>query len=493
MNSERSETPAAAPPPERHWPALILVLLAFLPGAIASPPTLSADTWWHLRIGEWIRTHEQLPTHDPLARTDVSGAREWLAYSWLYELLLDASVQAAGLPGVLLVRHGLCALAVLSVVLFLTQRGGAWPWVSVVVGMVLVVWLPYMSERPWHATLVGMVLTLHAIERAQAGRYVWWLPLAYVLWANVHIQFVLGLGVLGLAGVSALVERFRHHSRCPLAWRNTEPVAPLGPIVFLGLTCGLAGLVTPLGGRIVTTVVEYATQTGSLQYITEAQPLVFVAPWERLTFVLLALALVALGRQTQLRTFDVLLLLASAYFALRMKRDIWFAALAAGYVLLPRGGPAPVFRRWETLALTVGGYGLAVVLSSTLTIEPFAVAQAKMYPVRAVEFARAQGYVGPVFNGFDWGGYIGYAWPDQPVTIDGRTNLFGEAMIQRNFATYAGGPDWATDPDLASARLVFAAPGQALTQLLRLSPEWVQVYPPRGESDELAVVFIRRE
>src|SRR5438132_1139203 len=52
---------------------------------------------------------------------------------------------------------------------------------------------PLMSERPWLLTILFATLTLRAIVELREQRPPWWvwaLPVVYVLWANVHVQFV---------------------------------------------------------------------------------------------------------------------------------------------------------------------------------------------------------------------------------------------------------------------------------------------------------------
>ncbi len=51
----------------------------------------------------------------------------------------------------------------------------------------------------------------------------------------------------------------------------------------------------------------------------------------------------------------------------------------------------------------------------------------------------AQGFAGPVYNHLNWGGYLIWRWPHLPVAIDGRTNLHGEELLQRN-STIRGTP-----------------------------------------------------
>ena len=44
------------------------------------------------------------------------------------------------------------------------------------------------------------------------------------------------------------------------------------------------------------------------------------------------------------------------------------------------------------------------------------------YPARAAAFDESRGYGGPLFNDFNWGGYLIWRLPGLPVSVDGRTN-----------------------------------------------------------------------
>ena len=66
-------------------------------------------------------------------------------------------------------------------------------------------------------------------------------------------------------------------------------------------------------------------------------------------------------------------------------------------------------------------------------------------PVRAVEVVKERGWSGPLYNDFEWGGYL--IWKLRiPVVIDGRAALYGDERINRSIATWGGQPDWASIP-----------------------------------------------
>ncbi len=53
-------------------------------------------------------------------------------------------------------------------------------------------------------------------------------------------------------------------------------------------------------------------------------------------------------------------------------------------------------------------------------------ALAETFPVAAAAFVKAHGYGGPVFNDYDWGGYLMWRLPHLSVSLDGRNTFRGD-------------------------------------------------------------------
>ena len=94
------------------------------------------------------------------------------------------------------------------------------------------------------------------------------MPVVYALWANLHIQFVYGLGVLGLACLAPVVDRLL---RRETPGDNASCLGSSGYRRLLLLTnlCLLATLLNPYHIRLYGVVVEYATQPGPFRLINE--------------------------------------------------------------------------------------------------------------------------------------------------------------------------------------------------------------------------------
>jgi hypothetical protein len=112
---------------------------------------------------------------------------------------------------------------------------------------------------------------------------------------------------------------------------------------------------------------------------------------------------------------------------------------------------------------------------------------AEVYPVQAINFLRDHPQPGPLYNSYDWGDFITWYMPDYPVSIDGRTDLYGDELDTRSFMTTNADPSYANDPVLIESNLVLLPPQRPLAYVLRIDPKFKVVY-----EDSVAVVFVRQ-
>src|SRR5262249_32388220 len=160
--------------------------------------------------------------------------------------------------------------------------------------------------------------------------------------------------------------------------------------------------------------------------------------------------LFALGRSRRWSFFDMLLLAAAAWFSFRMRRDVWFLTLVSLGVLLKSTGNANA--GWMTERAFMPSRPQAMFLSIILSVLvagvwgirlPSGAIECKLvedYPVDAVRFVKSSDCSGPVYNTFDWGGYLIWTLRELPVSMDGRTNLHGDVRLAQAYATWSGHP-----------------------------------------------------
>lgn len=470
--------------------ALVVGLLCSVPallcihgaaGCVADP-----DIGWHLRTGEWITQHHAFPHSDPFSRVD--GGAPWQAYSWLFELILLRLYFWFNLGGVVVYTAAMIALITAAVYHMVSRLQSDFSQCALITLAVSLCICRLGTPRPWLFTILFFALELDILMHARRtgkSRELLWLPLIFALWANVHIQFVDGLLVIAVAAVEPLIARW---------WKSPE-TGVSARYLLLALAASIAAVcVNPYGIGIYKIAWKLGSQPGVLDTVSEMLALPFRSP---LDFLLLFLALAAAGvlfRYRQLPPFETLMLAMAAVLSFRSRRDLWFMAITAA-MILAAGVPArkswqnrknlsawawPISAAAAALFLMVGGRLLHVNNAHLHSL------QAEKMPVHAVEIVKQRHYAGPLFNTYDWGGFL--IWDlREPVSIDGRAALYGDQLLDRSRDTWRGGPKWASDPDLQSAAVVIAPIDAALTQLLKTDGRFQVTY-----EDKVAAVFVAK-
>jgi hypothetical protein len=472
------------------------MLVFFLPPALTLRPVVDNDLWWHLRTGQWVAHHKAVPTTDPFS--SYGQGEPWVAYSWLFGLLLYGLHQGLGLWGIYFYRL-LMSLAITLAVYRLARREDRYIFACALTGLATCALAPLMQERSWLFTILFFALTLDVVLDLREGKpnsLTWFLPAVYALWANLHIEFVVGLALLSLACVAPVLDRL-----CGWGQSGDNARAAGSPawrrLALLTAACALTTLVNPYGINIYRPVLELPTQRSVFYLVEELQSLTFRNPWDWAVLTLAMLAAFSLGRRSKLSLFEVLLLIVGAYLAFRSRREIWLAVLGSvaivasgrqgrGSVLDPQSDWKLIPLRASVVAGVVAMVTLLAIRARGLSEEYFQDAVAKSFPDKAASFVERQGYPGPMANHFDWGGYLIWRLPCHPVSIDGRCNLHTDERIVRCFESWSGS-DWESDPDLAAASLIIGPAHSPLVAELRRDPTLELVY-----QDPLAVVFVRR-
>jgi hypothetical protein len=112
---------------------------------------------------------------------------------------------------------------------------------------------------------------------------------------------------------------------------------------------------------------------------------------------------------------------------------------------------------------------------------------AKNMPVAAVSWILAHDPGARPFNQYSWGGYLGLMRPEDPIYIDGRSDIYGDAPIRRYAETVRleRNPQMVFDADRID--YVLFDVHQPLARWLDESRQWRRVY-----ADDLGGVWVRR-
>lgn len=470
--------------------AVLLALLFLVPAVQAMLPIDDPDIWWRFRMGEWIVTHRTVPYVDHFSANDLG--KPWIEYSWIFALVVYWVHSYLGLVGMVyfIVLMGLSV----AYAAYRLIRGAGLPIHAEValVAMALGAMKSLMTPRPWLITILFFALELNILYRVRTtekDKLLWLLPILFFAWANFHIQFVYGLAAVGLLFGEALLASCAKS----LGWKLAVPALSLRTLALVTLACVAATLLTPYHYLLYDQILSYMfVQVGAFQYLSELHPMFFRSPGDWLVLAMTLFAAFALGWQRKWSPFSTMLLLIAAFVAFRARRDAWMIALVSLAII---GDTARSVLPDKIYHFSKGQLLVAALVS--LTVLYFighnrgiyeknlqAVVQAK-FPVQAVHYIKQNRLPGPLFNHYDWGGFLLWSLPEIPVPLDGRTNLFGDRRIERSLAVWDGRAGWESEPDLLKARLVIAEKDRPLTTLLKSHAGFKVVY-----EDHNSVVFV---
>jgi len=445
---------------------------------------IDTDLWWHMAVGRWIALHGAIPYTEPFSGSETGKPFE--AYSWLFELIVFWFFQKFGLMGIVVFSSGM-AVAIAATVHNLVRRLNSTFLLGVGITFLSIFTMGRLyTPRPWLPSILFFALELNILMRARKNgesRELYWLPIIFAIWVNIHIQFVDGLAVLGIALAEALcATRFTAIQSNFRARRMT--------LIFAG--CVAATFVNPYGPRIYKVAYDLVAQGAGLTQLPELTAIPFrsIDDWCVLFFALAATAVLARARTRSF--FELVLLAFSIIISFRSQRDIWVLVVVGAALLASNLAEHPEDRfllkasSIPLLALGTVAFAALAFLGMGINTAELRAKLGQSLPVQAVDAIKDHGWTGPIYNDYGWGGYLIWSL-QQPVSIYGRNTVYGVQKVLRSEATWNGYPGWDSDPDLLRANLIVAKRETQLVQLLRLQPCLQAAY-----EDQIAVVFIPR-
>jgi hypothetical protein len=493
----------------RHWyylaPVRVVVLAATLTAfALYQSARLSAftnnDIWWHLRTGLWILENHAVPRSGLFSQ---SASLPWIDASWGFDVLTAFFYRHGGLSGLPVLV--MCLQVMIAVALFalaLSTSRKFWP--AVALGAVAQFCLMPLQPRPALCSIVLLAVELTLLIRVRnAGdvRAMYWLPLVFVLWVNLDRQFPYGLLALVFFCIAVTVEQLNR--QFGIAWLgNASPAIRLSSVGRAAGASFAATFVSPYTWHLYMLVWQNATSSAADRFFRELHSIRFRQPQDYAIMLLTMTAFFALGRRRSRDPFLISLLIVSALISFRMVRDNWFVVVCSvaiiGNALRDEGaiaiaGGRPLWRRNEKLA--AAGLVLLLTLAASLRIprknnvhegEQLLSRIEENFPLRAADYIRRNHLPQPIFNTYDWGGFLTFALPEYPVSIDGRTDLYGDDLNVAYFKLMQAEVPLQSDPGFARAQTILLEANSPIAQALVTVPDFHEVY-----RDKLAIVLVR--
>ncbi len=477
----------------RYW--LPVAVCALLVAYTALYKVGNTDFWWHIKAGQILRDIGWIHT-DPFSY--VRAGQPYLAHhEWLAQVFLSIVFDYTGVIGITLLRMFIM-LTVFALPVLLHRRH---LWLSSVLAVIAATGArPAFTDRPqlfsflfFSLTICLCIAYLESSEKVRR-RILWYLPVATVLWSNLHgAASLTGIAIFGTLFVQRLVSG---------AWKTTE----WKRLALCAVALLIAPIVSPSGfGNLKYAVRLFNDQT--TQFIAEWQP----ATWGiyvQHTLALWLSAILALAFTRRNVVFSTLVLLSMGYLsrsAVRHEVLFLISALALTVYQLRHNEWWNVHvdalfqaRRVYPIAMSV----LLLALAGYTHVRAYDVNRVDHLfgvglhePMKgAYEYIEQAGLTGPIFNSYNAGGELLYrGYPERKVFIDGRNIDYGYVFMSRVIIAGQDAPTWydvEEEYGFTHAAVYYDVQADQdplpYTDLLDADPNWKLVY-----LDDWAALYVK--
>lgn len=414
-----------------YYPALILVLLF----CVTVRPIMDPDCWFHMAFGRYLAVHKAFPPGDVFSFTAPGG--EWISSGWLSSLGFHLLYEHLGVWGLLLSVYALLAGIYMSIYWVAVRCYGNRGSVALLlVAAILASYLRF-TPRPeiWSqlamTALMLLLVSAEACPESRAGampRRLWFLPVVFLAWANLHAGFLAGLVVVAFFGAWKAWQWFR----------NRQAVSPL---VFVPCAlCFLTWMANPYGARLLALGAKIKTIPNVREHVMEWMPLIgeqdYLLPWPAYLGIGLVFVLWLIVAATRMGRLPAWHWVAAAGFVgleFYERRHIALAAVVLVVSTLPYLGRLDRFlarlRVVVPALVLVGVVGIGGMQQRGELKVGKGLCQAQvddtLLPKQATEFLRKNRPPGNLYNSYGPGGYLLYhLGPETKVFIDGRLDVY---------------------------------------------------------------------
>jgi hypothetical protein len=481
----------------RRLPSTVAILALALGGVMfaitVAKGVQDPDYFWHVTAGQLIAETGRVPTADPFSFTWYG--QPWTPHEWLSELLIYWLVAGVGRIGALLV-FGLFPIVVFAVLAAaLARRGARILALALPFALGAFVLIGYVTLRPQAVSwllLAVLVWFLLAARPDHPRRFLLLVPF-FVLWANLHGLYVIGLGVVGVYTIFTLA------GRTPMSPARGWVLATLAGVIG-------ASMLTPAGPIGILYPLRYVDAGDwGLANIAEWQSPNFHEP-AHLGFLALIVAVGLNGGRATPGWLAALSWVGVAMGLLALRSAPIAVVLCVPTLVLglearlrdrdarrsrrPMAPTRAVGRRVLELAtavvIVIGSMAVLIPRDLTAAIDENL---AERFPVAAVNRLTELAPDANVLAEYGWGGYVIsrlYARGGR-VFVDGRNDMYSQQVLEDYSAIRAADPGWEGLVNHYGVEAILLPPETTLTRGPAIAAGWCEAY-----RDETQVLYLRR-
>jgi len=460
--------------------------------AMATRAVVDTDLYWHLTTGRYIVETRTVPMADPFSSTMLG--KPWVVIFWLAQVVLYVVYQAAGLAGLSLL---VAALVTLTLIFVWKQLSGPIFLRALIVLLAAAVSGPVWTARPHLITylLTAVVAYLLFLYKWKQIDRLWVVPLLFIVWVNTHGGYIAGFMLLGAFIVGEGLSNLVHATGSEIvSWRR------LRKVLIISVISGAVLLINPHTiNAILLPLKTVGLQTLQASIDEWASPN-FHQLFQQPFIWMLLLTLVVVGWSgRRLDVTDAITLVVFAYISFLARRNIGLFALICAPILSRHAAAWWEKSRWGQRQLSPGKsianllililVGCAMILKILLPLSPVVQQQADRaaLPIGAADWIMQHRPAGMMFNGYNLGGYLLWRlWPDYPVYVDGRTDLYDDAFLREYQAVINTAPGFEGVFDRQNVGFIVIEKSAPLAVWLAQSDRWRLAY-----EDDRTVIYTK--
>lgn len=374
---------------------------------------VDGDTFWAIKVGEWIAQNKSVPYQDTFSWT-VYG-NPWVAHEWLFDLLIYKAYHTLGYYGIAMVVLLPVAITFYFVwKLYAAERKGL--ILTIIMFSIAVLMLRYgISARPQVFGYMFFAYFLYILVNNH--KLLWTLPIAAVIWANFHGSILLGIAMVFFHFTYESVYMYITEKRFFIDFK----------LLIVSILVPVFSLINPYGIELWKT--SYLLITSDInQQIIEWQPPDFNdIGWLTIYFTIIVTTVFVCFIKKDLiqdkKKFGLIsiYLFGTFYEAITGVRYMPYLVICwVLFILMLLPGDLFTQKHWEK---KMGIFYILILLIVILGVGniPLNLDEAidkEEWPVEAVNHLDNKN----TFNDYMWGGYL--IFKDIPVFIDGRSDVY---------------------------------------------------------------------
>jgi len=388
---------------------------------------LDPDFGWHLQFGRLLLQTHSFSLTDPYSYTMPSY--RFVDHEWGMDLLIATIYDACGMWP-LVVLFSCIGIGTLFVLWSVNKSR----WGILLLFLICGTLFEFIGVRPQVVTWFFLaILTGLLFETNAWQRFRFFVPFLFLLWANLHGGFAIGIVIFGISLLGQMLEK--HHV-------DREDL-------FVFVFSLFATLCNPYGYHLWTEVIKSATDPTLRWAIQEWYPAIYfsnIAFW-----VYVALSVFLILRFYQRFSLTMLVIYGLLLFAgLASMRNIPIFMIYSFYQTLQ----AIHFLKQDAEKVQFGkirfvkAYTVFFILCLFLFLPQLGAfvygvfvlrENQNSYPASAISYLQKHLPKEQLFFSYDWGGYFIWQLPQKKVFIDGRMPSWRNSSAAMDESTYAFG------------------------------------------------------